>query len=360
MLKSRFFTYSAGAIISSSLLLTGCANTSIPSNANSPEGVVQEEVEQSNQTTSNVIKSDEIQNIFFSEEHITISPESNYLLVLYSLLTDQTEIQVFPEDIIYEIQPSNLAVIEDNGLLTLSNDAVTGNTFDVVATYEGFSTQLTITVKYNLEDTIIIGGSEIPQITNQESIAVLVNKQRSLKDEYVPTDLVQPNIPFSFAGESEKKWLREEAARALEQLFEKADQENIQLNGVSGYRSYLTQKSIFNWNVQEQGEEQARRYSAFPGTSEHQTGLAIDVSSPSVNNVLHESLGSTKEGQWLAKHAAEFGFIIRYPQDKEHITGYAYEPWHIRYVGKEIAAEIMGQNSTLEEYFNESTPVSTR
>ncbi|MFS1511688.1 M15 family metallopeptidase [Chengkuizengella sp. SCS-71B] len=358
MLKSRFLTYSAVTIISSSILLTGCANTPIPSNASSPEEIVQEEAEPI-QLSENEIKSDQIQNIFFSEEYITMAPESNYSLVLYSLFADQIEIKVISEDIMFEIQPSNLAFIDESGLLTLSNDAKIGSKIEILATYEGFSTQMTITVKYKLEDTIIIGESEIPQITNQDSIAALVNKQRSLQDDYTPTDLVKPNIPFSFAGESEKKWLREEAARALEQLFDKAKQENIQLNGVSGYRSYQTQKSIFNWNVQEQGEEQARRYSAYPGTSEHQTGLAIDVSSPSVNNVLHESLGSTTEGQWLADHAAEFGFIVRYPQDKEHITGYAYEPWHLRYVGKEIAKEIMDKNITLEEYFNDSTPVST-
>ncbi|NBI28178.1 D-alanyl-D-alanine carboxypeptidase family protein [Chengkuizengella sp. YPA3-1-1] len=290
---------------------------------------------------------------------MVLSPKSTFSLELYSITTEHTEIEINPMDITYDIQPTNLASIDDRGLLSLSNEAKTGNQIDVYANYEGFTTQITITVKYSLENTIVASNSEIPKITNQESTAVLVNKQRSLEDNYIPTDLVQPNIPFSFTGESEKKWLREEAARALEQLFDQAKQENIQLNGVSGYRSYQTQKSIFNWNVQEQGEEQARRYSAYPGTSEHQTGLAIDVSSPSVNNVLEESLGSTKEGQWLAEHAAEFGFIIRYPQDKEHITGYAYEPWHLRYVGKEIASEIMGHNITLEEYFDESTPVIT-
>ncbi|MDP5275142.1 M15 family metallopeptidase [Chengkuizengella axinellae] len=356
MINSRLLTYSMNAVVSCSILLTGCANT-IPSNDYIPDSQAQEEVDQPSQN-NNDKKTMQVGSIFFNDQEMILSPGSSYSLDLYSLTTDETEIEINSMDIDFDIQPANLAFIDDNGLLSISNEANIGNQIDVSAVYEGFTAHLTITVKYSIEDTIVASNDGIPQVTNQESTAVLVNKQRSLQENYVPNDLVQPNIPFSFAGESEKKWLRQEAATALEQLFAKAEQNQIELNAVSGYRSYLTQQSIFNWNVQEQGEEQARRYSAYPGTSEHQTGLAMDVSSPSVNNALHESLGDTKEGQWLAEHAAEFGFIIRYPQDKEHITGYAYEPWHLRYVGKEIAADIMEQGITLEEYFNDAIPVN--
>jgi D-alanyl-D-alanine carboxypeptidase len=154
--------------------------------------------------------------------------------------------------------------------------------------------------------------------------------------------------------------LREPAARALEQLFAKADEAGITLYGVSGYRSYVTQKAIFNNNVRTQGYTQARRYSAFPGTSEHQTGLSIDVSSASAGYALEEKFGTTPEGKWLQAHCAESGFIIRYPKGKEGITGYAYEPWHIRFVGVTIATEIMSQSLTLEEYFGDAAAATVQ
>ncbi|MCE5168572.1 M15 family metallopeptidase [Paenibacillus profundus] len=187
-------------------------------------------------------------------------------------------------------------------------------------------------------------------VTNADSTMVVVNKQRYLPDGYEPSDLVEPNVKFSFAEEHEKRHLRKEAADALESLFAQAEQDGITLNAVSGYRSYKRQKSLFNHYVDTQGEEYASRVSAIPGTSEHQTGLAIDVSSPSVNNVLEEEFGDSTEGKWLAEHAHEFGFIIRYPKDGEGITGYVYEPWHIRYVGKDAAEEIYKQGTTLEQF----------
>jgi D-alanyl-D-alanine carboxypeptidase len=200
----------------------------------------------------------------------------------------------------------------------------------------------------------------IPVVSNHTSIEVMVNKQRALPANYVPTDLVQPNVSFSFSGVSEKKLLRSKAAKALEALFTQAKAEGINLNGVSGYRSYSTQSAIFNANVKRQGYEQARRFSALPGTSEHQTGLSIDVSAASVSNALEQSFGATVEGRWLATHCADFGFIIRYPDGKEAITGYAYEPWHIRYVGTAMASEIMSKGLTLEQYLGDAAPATIK
>ena len=113
---------------------------------------------------------------------------------------------------------------------------------------------------------------------------------------------------------------------------------------LSGYRSYDYQKSLYENYVARDGEEAANRYSAKPGTSEHQTGLAFDVGEMSW------TYGETAAGQWLVNHCAEYGFILRYLPGKEDITGYMYEPWHIRYVGVEHAAAIMSQGITLEEY----------
>lgn len=100
----------------------------------------------------------------------------------------------------------------------------------------------------------------------------------------------------------------------------------------------------------ERGIYVANQTSAKPGESEHQTGLAMDVSSPSVNFQLTQYYGHTREGKWLVENAPKHGFIIRYPEGKEYITGYNYEPWHIRYVGKNAAEFIMNENITLEEY----------
>lgn len=190
-------------------------------------------------------------------------------------------------------------------------------------------------------------------VTNAESNLVVVNKERSLPDGYEPPDLVEPNVKFSFSEAHEKRHMRKEAAEALEKLFANAEENNIELNAVSGYRSYKRQQSLYSYYVDTQGEEYASRVSAVPGTSEHQTGLAIDVSSPSVGNVLEQVFGDSAEGKWLAQHAHEFGFIIRYPEDGESITGYLYEPWHIRYVGVEAATAVYNNKMTLEQFLGE-------
>lgn len=190
-------------------------------------------------------------------------------------------------------------------------------------------------------------------VTNAESVTVIVNKQRSLPDGYEPTDLVEPNVPFSFNEPHEKRNMRKEAAEALEKLFAAADSEGIELRAVSGYRSFARQKSVYDNHVATKGEAEASRISAVPGTSEHQTGLTIDVSSPSAGNALDQSFGQTTEGIWLANNAPKYGFIIRYPEGQEGITGYVYEPWHIRYVGEDLALDIAESGLTLEEYFDE-------
>lgn len=192
----------------------------------------------------------------------------------------------------------------------------------------------------------------LPTIQNPDNLLALVNKEFALPEDYKPIDLVIPDVKFSFEGENEKKYLRQEAAEALQALFEDALEQDIILYAVSGYRSYGRQTSIFNWEVQAKGEEEARRAVAFPGQSEHQTGLSMDISSASVNYDLTQRFGEMPEGQWVADNAHKHGFIIRYPEGKEEITGYKYEPWHLRYVGQELAAIIYEHELTLEEYFN--------
>ncbi|WP_242217914.1 D-alanyl-D-alanine carboxypeptidase family protein [Bacillus cereus group sp. BfR-BA-01380] len=192
---------------------------------------------------------------------------------------------------------------------------------------------------------------EIPKDPND--IHIIVNKKSMLPDGYRPNDLVVPDVTFAFSGICEKSYMRKEAARALEKLFALAEKDGITLQAVSGFRSLEYQKSVYQNNVRKQGKEETDRVSARPGHSEHQTGLTMDVSASSVDNTLEQSFGTTKEGKWLAENAYRAGFIIRYLKGKENITGYSYEPWHIRYVG-DIAKEIYEKGITLEEYYNEN------
>ena len=189
-------------------------------------------------------------------------------------------------------------------------------------------------------------------VENPYEILSIVNKRFSLPSDYEPEDLTEPDVPFPFTDDDPKKQLREEAAHALESLFAAADQDSIQLYAQSGFRSYDRQEAIFAANVERDGETHANTYSARPGESEHQTGLVMDVTSDVVNYDLITDFGETDEGKWVNEHAHKYGFIIRYPEGKEEITEYQYEPWHLRYVGIKAATEIKENELTLEEYLH--------
>lgn len=170
-------------------------------------------------------------------------------------------------------------------------------------------------------------------IQNPENILALVNKQYALPGNYEPSDLVIPDVEFSFEEKIQKRYIRKEAADALKTMFDAAKKEGYELAAVSGYRSYDRQKVIFDNEVSLKGERKAKEAVAYPGESEHQTGLAMDISSRSNGFELNEAFGSTADGKWVQDNAYKYGFIIRYPKNKEDITKYEYEPWHLRYVG---------------------------
>ena len=153
-------------------------------------------------------------------------------------------------------------------------------------------------------------------------------------------------LPSTFApGESP------EARQALNAMIAEAKKQGFNLVAFSGYRSFEYQTTLYNNYVKRDGQAAADRYSARPGFSEHQTGLAFDIGEVGKEDLwLTEEFGETPAGQWLFDNAAQFGFILRFPENKEHITGYMYESWHYRYVGTEIANKIKEQNITLEEY----------
>jgi len=194
----------------------------------------------------------------------------------------------------------------------------------------------------------------LQEILNPDNILALVNKEFVLPGNYVPDNLIRPNVPFSFGDQDiEKSYLRQEAAEALENMFSGAKKDGIHLFAVSGYRSYNRQVAILNNEIDRVGEDKAVQAVAYPGKSEHQTGLAMDISSESAQFYLTEEFGELEEGIWLKDHAHLYGFILRYPKGLENITGYQYEPWHFRFVGEKAAKIIYENKWTLEEFFEE-------
>ena len=175
-------------------------------------------------------------------------------------------------------------------------------------------------------------------IFDPSSLTVCVNRKSTLSSDYKPTDLVLPDVRA--VNSSNRLYMRKEAASALEELFKAAEDENYYLYAVSGYRSYSYQKSIYN---------PYSGYSAPAGASEHQLGLAMDITLAKYNGTLSVDFGNTKEGKWVKENAHKYGFIIRYLQGKEDITGYNYEPWHLRYLGVDLATELYEKNITLED-----------
>ncbi len=179
----------------------------------------------------------------------------------------------------------------------------------------------------------------------------VVNKTRPLPPGYEPADLLIPDVKRRLSG-VEQMQISSKVEPALKEMFDRASAEGVILVFGSGYRSEALQRQFYNTYVAQDGQASADRLSARPGTSEHQTGLAFDATSTSQTCHLETCFENTPEGRWLIDNSYKFGFIIRYPKDKENITGYSYEPWHLRYVGKELANEMHKTSIlTLEEFF---------
>lgn len=181
----------------------------------------------------------------------------------------------------------------------------------------------------------------------------LVNKTHAVESREEPDDLVQLKTGTKEGVTTEHDQLRRVPAKYFVQLVKGGKAQGLEFVATSAYRPYAYQKSLHERYAAKDGAVKANTYSAKPGYSEHETGLCLDVSSPSVNYSLTEAYGTTTEGKWLANNAHKYGFIIRYPKGKEKITGYDYEPWHLRYVGKAAAKEIYEKEITLEEYLGE-------
>ncbi len=223
-----------------------------------------------------------------------------------------------------------------------ATDAYDGNLNEKIQIESNVDTNIAgdYTVTYSVKDS---SGNE-NQITRSVHVKEKPLHTREVKDglTYIDGILIvnkEISVPSTYAP-----GVNEEARNALTNLQNAAKQAGYDMPLLSGYRSYQRQSVLYQNYVNRDGEEKASTYSAKPGHSEHQTGLAFDIGE------LSNTYGETPAGKWLEENAYLYGFIIRYPKGKENITGYQYEPWHVRYLGTSIAKDVYQRGVTLEEY----------
>lgn len=181
-------------------------------------------------------------------------------------------------------------------------------------------------------------------IKDPNSLHVLVNKYNYFDETFIPGELTKINIKYAT---NYNQQLRKDAVIAFEDMAKVAASDNIRIRAMSAYRTYNYQENLYNNYVKNHGEYQANLFSAKAGHSEHQSGLAVDVDNVAKS---YSSFASTKAYLWMKDNAHRFGFILRYPENKTHITGYSFEAWHYRYVGVETAKYIYENDLTFDEY----------
>lgn len=192
--------------------------------------------------------------------------------------------------------------------------------------------------------------SEEKKVNEERDAGGYFVKQQAVDKEHYEKGILIANKVYPMP-QSFKPGENKEAREAFNEMNVEAIKAGYELDAFSTYRSYDRQVELYNNYVARDGKVAADTYSARPGFSEHQTGLAFDIGEVGNSaDYADDRFGETEAGKWLAAHAHEYGFIMRYPQGKAKITGYKYESWHFRYVGKKIATEIYKENSTLEEY----------
>ena len=184
--------------------------------------------------------------------------------------------------------------------------------------------------------------TDIKETDMSKGYLILVNKYYTLSADYEPDDLVQVESAYG------KGQLREVAYEAFKQLHDDAYELGYNIRVVSPYRSYSYQVAVYDKYLQKDPVEVVDSYSARPGLSEHQTGLCADVSIP---GIYIDDFGEYEASDWLSENAHRYGFIIRFPKNKEDVTGYIWEAWHIRYVGEEVATDIYERGITFDEYY---------
>lgn len=184
---------------------------------------------------------------------------------------------------------------------------------------------------------------DITYVTKPHDVLVLVNKNNKLPSSFIPDNLVAIDLKYANAD----RLVREEAKINFERLCYDAQKLGHTIIAISAFRDFDYQNQLYNHYVEKKGQEYADLASARPGHSEHQTGLAIDIMG---SNEDYNKFEESVEFEWMKNNAHLYSFILRYPKGKENITGFKYEPWHYRYIGKKVATIIYNENITLEEY----------
>ncbi len=190
-------------------------------------------------------------------------------------------------------------------------------------------------------------------VKDDSDMTLLVNKFYAFEDGYVPDDLVDVEEYACVQGEDyscqdvDQIQMRKEAYNAFLKFCNAAKKEDINIVAIAGYRSYEYQENLWSYAKETNGQDYADSYYARPGQSEHNSGLAVDIS---FNGYNFNEIENYDGYEWILEHMHEYGFILRYPEDKEDVTRYSYESWHLRYVGVEAATKMYKNNWTLEEY----------
>ena len=317
---------------------------------------------------SKVLEYSVLENVF-NEEYFDTYFEINYIEevssvkdinILLDLGYTSNEINTF-----YEKIPNSINVIVENTYNKDITNYITLEYFneenlDRYIKYDNDENKLdsvyntdVINNNYTYKDTVTFVNAYLDKdyytndinLTNEEAnkIDVIVNKYYKLNSDYEPSDLTKINSKYS-SGSNQR--LRAEAATKFEEMANTMKNEGLKIYAGSTYRSYDYQLGLYNRYVAQDGFEEAETYSARAGYSEHQLGLAVDI----LNGRWSYLSETDKEYEWLINNSYKYGYILRYPRDKEYVTGYVFEDWHFRYLGVELATKVYESNLTYDEY----------
>lgn len=251
------------------------------------------------------------------------------MLIIFNILKDKNKIK-YKENI---NNPYNTFIFYKEENLERYKEYQNKNKIDIKNTI--------LRVNIGLDNSFYTNTKEI----NKFNKLMLINKYN-----YVNKDFKVDNLVLVKEFAINNMYLEEECMNSFIKMAKEAYYEGFNIRAISTYRTYEYQENLYNNYVKIDGIQKADTYSARPGFSEHHTGLAVDVDNINTN---FNNFENTKEFTWLSKNSYKYGFILRYPKDKENITGYIYEPWHYRYIGSEIATYIYKNNITFDEYYYE-------
>lgn len=335
------------------ILLTGCTKEEIKTNPLKEIGYNDDEINIIETMSTNTIEY--FKNNEYNSNYITLLNNNNFVdnnFENYINLMNNSDYSI--DDVLYVVNNNyydNNITYDENTLSLMKSKYYIHNNLNKYLNYKNnanknFNTDEELN---NYVITSINSMLDNPFYQNtiksdlSKGYLVIVNKYHYLDSDYVPENLVTASSTYGYALPIEKT-----TYEAFINMYNDALKVGLNLSILSPYRSYSTQVSLYNRYASKDGKALADTYSARAGYSEHQTGLAIDISRRGGN------LGgfvSTNEFKWLKDNSYKYGFILRYPQGKEWITGYQYEPWHYRYVGVEVATKIYNENITFEEYY---------